>query len=173
MSIALRMIAILATGILSGAPFSVVWGEESADPAALARELASTQVTLEYELKAAENSTAKPISAKFEIENGKLQLSVYTTKDDQFFEIIAETVTGTPVKTEKITEGDDLKAASAQKATMAKATVPLLTAVEMAVKANTGFRAVSVVPKPQDGHALAEVTLLQGTNFKKVTEKLD
>ena len=70
-------------------------------------------------------------------------------------------------------EGDDLKAASAQKATMAKATLPLLTAVEMAVKANTGFRAVSVVPKLQDSHAVAEVMLLQGANFKKVTEKLD
>ena len=60
MLIALRMIAILVTGVLSSAPFSAVWAEESADPAALARELASTQVTLEYGLKAAENSTAKP-----------------------------------------------------------------------------------------------------------------
>ena len=56
---------------------------------------------------------------------------------------------------------------------MAKATLPLLTAVETAVKANTGFRAVSVVPKLQDSHAVAEVTLLQGADFKKVTEKLD
>jgi hypothetical protein len=56
---------------------------------------------------------------------------------------------------------------------MAKAKVPLLTATETAVKANAGFRAVSVVPELKGGQAMAEVTLLQGTAFKKVTEKLD
>ena len=56
---------------------------------------------------------------------------------------------------------------------MAKAKVPLLTATETAVKANAGSRAVSIVPELKNGHATAEVTLLQGTAFKKVTEKLD
>ena len=56
---------------------------------------------------------------------------------------------------------------------MAKATVPLLAATEAAVKANAGFRAVSIYPKLQVDHAVAEVTLLQGTTSKKVTEKLD
>jgi hypothetical protein len=56
---------------------------------------------------------------------------------------------------------------------MAKAKVPLLTATETAVKANAGSRAVSVVPELKNGQAMAEVTLLEGTAFKKVTEKLD
>ena len=56
---------------------------------------------------------------------------------------------------------------------MAKAKVPLLTATETAVKANAGSRAVSIYPQLQNGNATAEVTLLQGTTFKKVTEKLD
>ena len=42
-----------------------------------------------------------------------------------------------------------------------------------AVKANPGSRAVSVYPQLQNGNATAEVTLLQGMTFKKVTEKLD
>jgi hypothetical protein len=63
--------------------------------------------------------------------------------------------------------------AAAQKAAMTKAKVPLLTATETAVKANTGSRAVSVYPQLQGGNPVAEVTLLQGTSFKKVTEKLD
>ena len=51
--------------------------------------------------------------------------------------------------------------------------MPLLTATETAVKSNAGSRAVSVVPELKNGQAIAEVTLLQGTSFKKVTEKLD
>jgi hypothetical protein len=49
----------------------------------------------------------------------------------------------------------------------------LLTATETAVKTNAGSRAVSVYPQLQNGNVTAEVTLLQGTTFKKVTEKLD
>ena len=46
-------------------------------------------------------------------------------------------------------------------------------AAEMAVQDNAGYRVVSIFPDLQDGHAVAEVTLLQGTTAKKVTEKLD
>ncbi len=53
------------------------------------------------------------------------------------------------------------------------AKVPLLTAAEAAVNANAGSRAVSIVPELKNGQATAEVTLLAGTAFKKVTEKLD
>jgi hypothetical protein len=56
---------------------------------------------------------------------------------------------------------------------MAKATVSLLAAADAAAKANAGLRAVSIYPQMQNGHAVAEVTLLQGTVLKKVTEKLD
>ena len=56
---------------------------------------------------------------------------------------------------------------------MAKAKVTLLTAADTAVKANPGFQPVSIYPQLQNGDAVAEVTLLQGTTFKKVTEKLD
>jgi hypothetical protein len=76
-------------------------------------------------------------------------------------------------KSEKITDADDLKAAAAQKAAMAKATVSLLTAADAAAKANVGLREISIYPQLRDGHPVAEVTLLQGTTFKKVTEKLD
>src|SRR5262249_31073395 len=67
----------------------------------------------------------------------------------------------------------DLKEAAEQKSAMAKAKVPLLTATETAVKANAGSRSVSIVPDLKGGQAMADVTLLQGTAFKKVTEKLD
>lgn len=129
-------------------------------------------VTLQGGLKASERE-GTPISAKFEIDDGKLQLSVYTMKGNDFMELVADPKTGAIANAEKITDAEDLKAASSQKAAMAKAKVPLLTAAETAVKANTGFRAVSIFPELKDGQATAEVTLLQGTTLKKVTKKLD
>ena len=81
--------------------------------------------------------------------------------------------TGAIVKTEKITDTDDLNDAEDQKAAMAKAKTSLVAAADAAVKENSGFRAVSVFPDLRDGHAIADVTLLQGTTAKKVTEKLD
>jgi hypothetical protein len=87
--------------------------------------------------------------------------------------VVADPDTGAIKEAETIKESDDLKEATAQKAAMAKAKVPLVTAAETAVKANAGSRAVSIYPQLQNGNSMAEVTLLQGTTFKKVTEKLD
>jgi hypothetical protein len=142
------------------------------DDAALAAAMKDAAATLQGGLKASEPQGI-PISAKFELEDGKLQLSVYTMKGNDFMEVVADPKTGAITKAEKITDAGDLKEAAEQKAAMAKAKVPLLTATETAVKANAGSRAVSIVPELKNGQAMAEVTLLQGTAFKKVTEKLD
>jgi hypothetical protein len=159
---------VAAIGFL-GAAIVPAWAE---DEAALAAAMKNASATLQGGLKASE-AQGTPISAKFEIEDGKLQLSVYTMKGNDFMEVVADPNTGAIAKAEKITDAGDLKEAAEQKAAMAKAKVPLLTATETAVKANAGSRAVSVVPELKGGQAMAEVTLLQGTAFKKVTEKLD
>ena len=164
------MLLVAAIGFL-GAAIVPAWAEE-ANPAALAAAMKNASATLQGGLKASE-AQGTPISAKFEIEDGKLQLSVYTMKGNDFMEVVADPATGAIAKAEKITDADDLKEATQQKAAMAKAKVPLLTATEPAVTANAGSRAVSVVPELKNGQAMAEVTLLQGTTFKKVTEKLD
>ena len=142
------------------------------DPAALAAAMKNAAATLQGGLKASE-AQGTPISAKFEIEDGKLQLSIYTMKGTDFMEVVADPNTGVIAKAEKITDTGDLKEAAEQKAAMARAKVPLLSAAETAVNANAGFRAVSIVPELKNGRATAEVTLLQGTALKKVTEKLD
>jgi hypothetical protein len=162
---------LVATIGLWGAVGAAARAEEG-NPAALAAAMKNATATLQGGLKASE-AQGTPISAKFEIEEGKLQLSVYTMKGNDFVEVVADPNTGAVAKAEKITEADDLKEATEQKAAMAKAKVPLLTAAETAVKANAGSRAVSIVPELKGGQAVAEVTLLQGTAFKKVTEKLD
>ena len=98
---------------------------------------------------------------------------IYTMKGNDFMEVVADPKTGAIAKAEKITDAMDLKEAAEQKAAVAKAKVPLLTATETAVKVNAGSRAVSIVPEVKNGQATAEVTLLTGSAFKKVTEKLD
>jgi hypothetical protein len=145
---------------------------ENSDPAGLATALKDVRATLQRGLKASERK-GKPISAKFEVEDGNLQLSVYTMKNDLFMEVVANPRTGAILKAEEITDAWDLKAATEQKAAMAKATVSLLAAAETAAKANAGLREVSIYPQVRDGHPVAKVTLLQGTTLKEVIERLD
>lgn len=167
---ALRLTVFVAVVGLFTAPAAFVLAEDT-DPTALAAALKDATSTLQGGLKAGEQEGA-PISAKFEIEDGKLQLSVYTIKGDDFMEVVVDAQTGA-AKAEALTDAMDLKDATEQKAAMAKAKVTLLTGTETAVKANPGFQAVSIYPQLQNGHAVAEVTLLQRAVLKKVTEKLD
>ena len=41
------------------------------------------------------------------------------------------------------------------------------------MKENKGYRAVSVMPTLKDGHPVAEVELVKGTDWKTASEKLD
>jgi len=142
------------------------------DAAALAAKLKEAKVSLQQGLSASAKS-GNPISGKFEVEDGKLQLSVYTAKGDAFSEVIVDHKTGKVVKSEPITSGDDLTAAKAQSEAMAKAKTSLSAAVSRAVKANKGYRAVSAIPSLKDGHPAAEVTLLKGRESKTVSEALE
>jgi hypothetical protein len=149
-----RMVLMTATVGFLAIPLALLRAEETGE---LAKALNDTKVTLQGGLKASE-AQGTPISAKFE--DGKLQLSIYTMKGNDFMEVVADPNTGAVAKAEKITDADDLKEAAEQKAARAKAKVPLLTATETAVKANAGSRAVSIVPELKSGQATAEVTLL-------------
>jgi len=60
-------------------------------------------VSLDQGLKASERE-GKPISGKFEIADGALQLSVYTMKGDQFAEVIVDHKSGSVKKSEPITD---------------------------------------------------------------------
>ena len=66
----------------------------------------------------------QPISGEFEVDEGALQLSVYTSKDDKFFEMLVDDATGSITESEPITEGNDLADAKSQSAAMAKAKFP-------------------------------------------------
>ncbi len=141
------------------------------EQAALANALTGKHVALATGLAAA-SAKGKPISAKYEVEDGKLQLSVYTEKGGQFTEVIVNHRSGKVAKSEKITGGDDLKAAQAQSEAIAKATITAEAALRKALAANKGFSAVGLTAVLKDGKPTAEITLHKGSEFKTVTEPL-
>ena len=122
--------------------------------AALAALMNDATGTLQDGLKASARE-GTPLSAKFEIQGGRLQLSVYTIKGNDLMEVVVDPKTGVIAKAEKITNAEDLMAA------------------ETVVKTNACFRAISIFPELKNGEANAEVTLSAWGLFKKVTQKLD
>jgi hypothetical protein len=136
------------------------------DKAELATAVSGAKVTLEQGLMTSKKS-GKPVSAKFEIENGKPQLSIYTVKDGtKYSEVIVDHTSGEIAKTEPITGGDDLTDAKKQNDGMFRATRELREAVKEAKHDNPGYLAVSVWPEMKDSHSLATVTLVKDNDWK-------
>jgi hypothetical protein len=136
------------------------------DKAELATAVSGAKVTLEQGLMTSKKS-GKPVSAKFEIENGKPQLSVYTVKDGtKYSEVIVDHTSGEIAKAEPITGGDDLTDAKKQNDGMFRATRELREAVKEAKHDNPGYLAVSVWPEMKDSHSLATVTLVKDNDWK-------
>ena len=164
-------LAFLVVWILA-VPMGWAQKADDAEHAELAKALRDAKILLQRGLTAS-TKEGKPLSAKYEMEHGKLQLSVYTMKGDKFSEVIVDHKTGKVAKAEPITGGDDLTAAKAQSEAMAKATRSLDAAASAAAKENKGYRVVSVMPALKDGHPVADVSLVKGTEWKTVSEKLD
>ena len=171
MSRAVRLVLLSAAISFWSAIGSTARAEES-DTAALAAALKTGKTTLQGGLRASK-AKGTPISAKLEIEDGKLQVLIYTMTGNDFIEVVVDPKTGAVANAQELTDAIDLNEATEQKAAVAKAKVSLFAAAKAAVNANAGSRAVSIVPELQNGQAIAEVTLLTGSSFKKVTEKLD
>jgi hypothetical protein len=157
---------------LFATPLGWTQPHDDKERAELAKALKDAKISLQQGVTASVKE-GKPISAKYEVEEGTLQLSVYTMKGDKFSEVIIDHKTGKVAKAEPITKTDDLQAAKAQSEAMAKAKRSLDAAAGEAVRENKGFRAVSAMPTVKDGHPVADVTLVKGTEWKTVSEKLD
>ena len=163
MKVALLTVVSLMLGGLCPA-----WSAEQ-DDAALIKAVSRAKVTLQQGLTASQRE-GRPISGKFEMEDGKLQLSIYTEKAGKFFEVIVDHVSGSVAKTEPITEGDDLAEAKTQSAAMAKAKTDLKSATNMAA---VGSRAAAVTPELKDGHPVASVSFAKGDKLQTATQPLD
>jgi uncharacterized membrane protein YkoI len=145
--------------------------EAAKNAAVLATAMKEAKVSLASGLQASEKE-GRPISGKFEVEDGKLQLSVYTMKGDKFFEVVVDHRSGKIMKTEPISSGDDLAEAKKQAEAMAKAKRSLREVVASAEKANPGFKAVGIEAELRNGTAQADVALLKGAESMHIEEKL-
>jgi hypothetical protein len=146
------------------------------EQAELANALSGVKVSLQQGFVASERE-GQPISGKFEVEDGKLQLSVYTAKEGKFFEVIVDHMTGSIAKVEPITEGEDLTHAKSQKAAMDRAKVKLGDAATKAKGQAKGEAAevlvVSAVPELKNDKPEAAIVLLTGKRFSTASERLD
>jgi hypothetical protein len=146
------------------------------EQAELANALTGVKVSLEQGFVASERE-GQPISGKFEVEDGKLQLSVYTAKEGKFFEVIVDHMTGNIAKVEPITEGEDFTHAKSQKAAMDRAKAKLADAATKAKGQAKGEAAdvvvVSVVPELKNDRPEAAIVLLKGKKFSTASERLD
>jgi hypothetical protein len=132
----------------------------------LAPIVSGAKVTLEQAM-ATSKKNGKPVSAKFEIENGKPQLSVYTIKEgSKYFEVIVDQTSGEIAKADPITGGDDLTEAKKQNDGMFRATRELREAVKEAKHDNPGYKAVSVSSEMKDNHSVATVLLVKDNDWK-------
>jgi hypothetical protein len=146
--------------------------DEDASQEALIKLLDTAKINLQQGLAAGEQQ-GKPISAKFEVEDGKLQLSVYTTKEGKFFEVLINHVTGEILRAEPITEDDDLTAATEQSAAVANAKTSLQAAVDKTIAQSTNIRALNVVPSMKDGHPIALIDVLTYNQVRAIQQPLD
>ena len=163
-------LAVMSVWLLGGQRLAAQDAHGKAD-AALMQALQGVNVSLVDGLTASEQE-GTPISGKFELEEGKLQLSVYTMKGDTFSEVIVDHITGKVTKVEPITSGEDYTAAMAQRAAMAKATKTLRAAVTAALTTHPGAQAVSVTPHVQGDKAVMEITLMEKGAMTTVSEPL-
>ena len=170
---ALGVIAAMVASLTGQLALAIGPDEEKA---ILANALSAAKVSLQQGFIASERE-GQPISGKFEVEDGKLQLSVYTAKEGKFSEVIVDHMTGSIAKAEPITEGEDLIHAKSQRATMDRAKVKLADAATKAKGQAKGEAAdvivVSVVPELKDSRLEAAIVLLQGKKFSTVTQRLD
>ena len=161
--ISIALLAFLVGVLWLGAAETAMSDKEKAE---LATAVSGAKVTLEQGLMVSKKN-GKPVSAKFEIENGKPQLSVYIVKDgSKYSEVIVDHTSGEIAKAEPITGGDDLADAKKQNDGLFRATREIREAVKEVKRDNPGYLAVSVWPEMKDGHSLANVMLVKDNDWK-------
>lgn len=138
----------------------------------LIKRLNTAKINLQQGLEASAQQ-GQPISAKFEVDQGNFQLSVYTSRNGKFSEVLVDYMNGKVTKAEPISKEDDLAAANFQSAAMTDAKTTLKEAIDKAVTSSTNVRVVSAVPSLRNGHPVVSIVLLDGEQFKTVQQPLD
>jgi hypothetical protein len=145
---------------------------ENVDEAALATALQGATTTLESGLRASEQD-GRPLSAKFEIDDGRLQLSVYTAKGDDLMEVVINPADSKIISVEGLTDPEDIDAAKQQKSALSNSAGSLAGALAKVTAQNPTARAVSIVPQLKEGRPTANIMLLNGKAFSMVPQPID
>ena len=166
-----NLMLVLAIGLATLVGRSVVWSAEE-DQAVLLKTLGSAKITLQQGIAQVAKGPEVPTEAKYEMEDGKLMLSVYTSaksfdtpaEDNSFNEYGGEATTATWAPKKEVFT--DLKhiARSAQYHTllaMTKVTIPAI--IQKASAQGTVF---SVKEKIRNGKPVFEVMTAQGNSAK-------
>jgi hypothetical protein len=165
-----KALAAVLVGVIGTA--GSVWSfANEASGTAVAKYMRTAKVSLQDGLKAAE-SEGQPISGKFQVNEGQLQLRVLTARDGKFSEVLVDQNTGKVAKSEAITESNDLANVQKQMEAYSKSKTSLKAAVSQAELANPGYQAVSVTPTLSNGRPVAVVSMVQGTQVKSIAEPL-
>lgn len=161
--------AIVATMVLMHAS---VFGEENAGSQVLLKALPAATVSLQEGLDASA-AKGKPISGKFEMEDGKLQLSVYTEKAGKYAEIIVDFSSGKVQKVAPITQGEDLAHAKAQASALAMTKSSLKAVADKIEQATPCTRVVRIAPAVTGHKPVANIVLAKGDEIMTVVAPLN
>jgi hypothetical protein len=146
--------------------------DEQPDPVALWAALEDAGTALEAGLIAAEQR-GRPVSARFDMEDGDLELVVDIATDDGLYQMAVDPNIAAVLWAERISSSDDLADATAQKAAIERAKLSLLSVVQQTLREHQVARAVDVTPELRDGHPVAVITLLANGKFAKVSRWLE
>ena len=166
------MKSVIFTAVIVSLPGFGFAADEAKDlDPALRAAIADAATTLQKGLATSEQN-GKPISAKFEMSDGKAQISIYNATSDGFVETVIDPKTGAAIEAEQITDEGDLADAKVQKAATEKATVSLLAATDKALKENANTKAVSIYPELHNGRPVAKIKIQGAKDLVTVTEPL-
>jgi hypothetical protein len=137
------------------------------DVAAMSAALREAKVPLHAGIRLGSKDSI-PLSANYELKEGKLLMAIYSVRGDDFLETIIDPKTGKAIMNGPITIDDDLMVVREQAKVITGSSHPLWEVVFRVERANQGFRAVSVIPEQGEQGPAAIVILLKGLELMAV-----
>jgi hypothetical protein len=141
--------------------------KQGVDVAALSAALRNAKVPLHAGIRMVSKDSI-PLSANYEMKDGKLLLAIYAARGDEFFETILDPQSGKAIMAGPITIDDDLMVVREQAKVITGSSQPLWEVVFGVERANQGYRAVSVIPEQGEQGPAAIVILMKGMELMAV-----
>lgn len=172
-------IAAAAASVLASWSVCVLAADDAKETQALLQELVKSKLSLLEGVQHAAKSNGAPISAKFELEDGKLSLSVYTAQKGLSVppeKNVLEELSGSPEgdwkpKVEVFKDVPHVSRSSEQLTLMALGKASLADVIERASKAQSGT-VFSVTPVIRNHRPVAELLIADQGKVKRVFQPL-